>query len=132
MAAIEQRLGNVEDGLTTVQGRLETVENRLTTVEDRLTTVEGRLSGVEDRLTTVEGRLGTIEQDVSYLKGYIEHLATKAEVAEIKIAVSGTEIAMSEMKEELVTQLTWRMFGMIVGTFVVVASAVAVSQSVFN
>ncbi len=71
--------------------------------------------------------MATVEERLASVETYMEHVATRADVAEIKVA-------MTEMKEELMTQLTWRMFGMIVGMFVAVSSvaavAIAVSQTV--
>ena len=39
-------------------------------------------------MATVEERLASIEQDVSYLKGYVEHVATKADVVELRAEMS--------------------------------------------
>ena len=84
---------------------------------------------VEDRLATIEQDVSYLKQDVSYLKGYMEHVATKSDVNELRAE-------MADMKQELMTQLTWRMFGMIVGMFVSVSSvaavAIAVSQNIFD
>jgi hypothetical protein len=94
--------------------------------------------------------MATVEERLASVETYMEHVATKADVAEItvamaenkvamseiKVAMSESKVAMAEMKEELMTQLTWRMFGMVVGMFVATAStaavAVAVSQTVFD
>ena len=98
-------------------------------------------------MATVEERLTTIEQDVAYLKAQMEHVATKTDVAAIKTAMTEDvaviktamaedaaviKTAMAEMKSELMTELTWRTFGMVVGMFVAVASAVAVVQVVLG
>jgi hypothetical protein len=87
--------------------------------------------------------MATVEERLASVETYMEHVATKADVAEItvamseiKVAMAESKVAMAEMKEELMTQLTWRMFGMVVGMFVATAStaavAVAVSQTVFD
>jgi hypothetical protein len=80
--------------------------------------------------------MATVEERLASVETYMEHVATKADVAEITVAMAENKVAMAEMKEELMTQLTWRMFGMVVGMFVATAStaavAVAVSQTVFD
>ena len=79
-------------------------------------------------MTTMEERMLTVEQDVSYIKGSLEHLATKADLAEVK-----TDIARLDAKlEKSVSDLTWRMFGMVVGLMVGIASVVAVVQTIFD
>ena len=69
-------------------------------------------------MATMEQRMSAVEQDVSYIKGSLEHLATKSDLA--------------EMKSELMSEITWRMFGMVVGLMVGIASVVAVVQTVFE
>ena len=80
-------------------------------------------------MTTLEQRMTVVENKVSSIEATLEHLATKSDVAEIKVA-------MAEMKEELMTQLSWRMFGMVLGMFLTVSSvaavAIALAQTVFD
>ena len=69
-------------------------------------------------MTTMEGCTLTVEQEVSSIKVTLEHLATKSDLA--------------ELKADLMSELTWRMFGMVVGLMVGIASVVAVVQTVFD
>ncbi len=69
-------------------------------------------------MPTVEERLAAVEARLAGVESYMEHVATKADIA--------------EMKSDLMAELTWRTFGMVVGMFVAVASAVAVVQAVFD
>ncbi len=69
-------------------------------------------------MTIMEGRTSTVEQEVSSIKATLEHLATKSDLA--------------ELKADLMSELTWRMFGMVVGLMVGIASVVAVVQTVFD
>ena len=58
----------------------------------------------------------------------MEYLATKADLAEVK-----TDIAKLDAKlEKSVSDLTWRMFGMVVGLMVGIASIGTVIQAVFD
>ena len=65
-------------------------------------------------MATMEQRMSAVEQDVSSIKATLEHLATKADLAEVK-----TDIAKLDAKlEKSVSDLTWRMFVMVVGLMV--------------
>ena len=72
-------------------------------------------------MTTMEERMSTVEQEVSSIKATLEHLATKADIARLDAKL-----------EKSVSDLTWRMFGMVVGLMVGIASVVAVVQTVFD
>ena len=76
-------------------------------------------------MTTMEERVSTVEIDVNSIKATLEHLATKSDVANLEAKL---ESSISELKADL----TWRMFGMVVGLMVAVASVVAVVQTVFD
>ncbi|MXX92542.1 MAG: hypothetical protein F4Y63_03705 [Chloroflexi bacterium] len=76
-------------------------------------------------MVTMEERMSTVEQEVSSIKATLEHLATKSDVAKLEAKL---ESSISELKADL----TWRMFGMVVGLMVAVASVVAVVQTVFD
>ena len=65
--------------------------------------------------------MSTAEQEVSSIKATLEHLATKADIARLDAKL-----------EKSVSDLTWRMFGMVVGLMVGIASVVAVVQTVFD
>jgi hypothetical protein len=72
-------------------------------------------------MATMEQRMSTVEQDVSSIKATLEHLATKADIARLDAKL-----------EKSVSDLTWRMFGMVVGLMAGIASVVAVVQTVFD
>ena len=72
-------------------------------------------------MVTMEERMSTVEQEVSSIKATLEHLATKADIARLDAKL-----------EKSVSDLTWRMFGMVVGLMVGIASVVAVIQTVFD
>ncbi len=72
-------------------------------------------------MATMEERMSTVEQEVSSIKATLEHLATKADIARLDAKL-----------EKSVSDLTWRMFGMVVGLMVGIASVVAVVQTVFD
>ena len=72
-------------------------------------------------MATMEERMSTAEQEVSSIKATLEHLATKADIARLDANL-----------EKSVSDLTWRMFGMVVGLMVGIASVVAVVQTVFD
>ena len=72
-------------------------------------------------MVTMEERMSTVEQEVSSIKATLEHLATKADIARLDAKL-----------EKSVSDLTWRMFGMVVGLMVGIASVVAVVQTVFD
>lgn len=76
-------------------------------------------------MVTMEERMSTVEQEVSSIKATLEHLATKSDVAKLEAKL---ESSISELKADL----TWRMFGMVVGLMVAVASVVAVVQTIFD
>ena len=79
-------------------------------------------------MATMEQRMLTLEQGVSSIKATLGHLATKSDLAEVK-----TDIAKLDAKlEKSVSDLTWRMFGMVVGLMVAVGSIVAATQTIFN
>ena len=65
--------------------------------------------------------MSTVEQDVSSIQATLEHLATKADIAWLDAKL-----------EKSVSDLTWRMFGMVVGLMAGIASVVAVVQTVFD
>ena len=65
--------------------------------------------------------MSTVEQDVSSIQATLEHLATKADIARLDAKL-----------EKSVSDLTWRMFGMVVGLMAGIASVVAVVQTVFD
>ena len=69
----------------------------------------------------MEERMSTAEQEVSSIKATLEHLATKADIARLDAKL-----------EKSVSDLTWRMFGMVVGLMAGIASVVAVVQTVFD
>ena len=46
--------------------------------------------------------------------------------------MSRLKLTSPSLKADLMSQLTWRMFGMVVGLMVGIASLVAVVQSVFD
>ena len=62
--------------------------------------------------------MSTVEERLASVEASMEHVATKTDLA--------------ELKADLMSQLTWRMFGMVVGLMVGIASVVAVVQSVFD
>ncbi len=72
-------------------------------------------------MATMEERMSTAEQEVSSIKATLEHLATKADIARLDAKL-----------EKSVSDLTWRMFGMVVGLMAGIASVVAVVQTVFD
>ena len=72
-------------------------------------------------MATIEQRMSTVEQNVSSIKATLEHLATKADIARLDAKL-----------EKSVSDLTWRMFGMVVGLMAGIASVVAVVQTVFD
>ncbi len=72
-------------------------------------------------MVTMEERMSTVEQEVSSIKATLEHLATKADITRLDAKL-----------EKSVSDLTWRMFGMVVGLMVGIASVVAVVQTVFD
>lgn len=72
-------------------------------------------------MATMEERMSTVEQEVSSIKATLEHLATKADIA-----------GLDAKLEKSVSDLTWRMFGMVVGLVVGIASVVAVVQTIFD
>ena len=72
--------------------------------------------------------MSTVEQEVSSIKATLEHLATKADLAEVKSDIAELKASISDLKSDL----TWRMFGMVVGLMVGIASVIAVVQTVFD
>ncbi len=62
--------------------------------------------------------MATVEERLASVEAYMEHVATKSDLA--------------ELKADLMSELTWRMFGMVVGLMVGIASVVAVVQTVFD
>ena len=58
--------------------------------------------------------MSTVEERLASVEASMEHVATKTDLA--------------ELKADLMSQLTWRMFGMVVGLMV----GIAVVQSVFD
>ena len=72
-------------------------------------------------MATMEQRMSAVEQDVSSIKATLEHLATKADIARLDAKL-----------EKSVSDLTWRMFVMVVGLMAGIASVVAVVQTVFD
>ena len=72
--------------------------------------------------------MSTVENEVSSIKATLEHLATKADLADVK-----TDIAQLDAKlEKSVSDLTWRMLGMGIGLMVAFASVVAAAQTIFD
>ena len=69
-------------------------------------------------MATMEERMTRVEQEVSSINATIEHLATKSDLA--------------ELKSELIAELTWRMFGMVIGLMVGVASVMAAVQTIID
>lgn len=72
-------------------------------------------------MVTMEERMSTVEQEVSSIRATLEHLATKEDIARLDAKL-----------EKSVSDLTWRMFGMVVGLMVGIASIGAVIQTVFD
>ena len=76
----------------------------------------------------MEERVSTVEQEVSSIKATLEHLATKSDLAEVK-----TDIAKLNAKlEKSVSDLTWRMFGMLAGLMVAFGTLLAAAQTIFD
>ena len=83
-------------------------------------------------MVTMEERKSTVEQQVSSIKATLGHLATKADLAEVKTDIAQLDAKLEKSVSDLKSDLTWRMFGMVVGLMVAVASVVAVAQTVFD
>ncbi|MYA59039.1 MAG: hypothetical protein F4X40_00570 [Chloroflexi bacterium] len=69
-------------------------------------------------MATMEERMTRVEQEVRSINATLEHLATKSDLA--------------ELKAELIAELTWRMFGMVIALMVGVASVVAAVQTILD
>ena len=82
-------------------------------------------------MVTMEERMSTVEQEVSSSKATLEHLATKADLAEVKTDIAQLDAKLETSVSDLKSDLTWRMFGMGVGLMVAVASVVVV-QTIFD
>ena len=74
----------------------------------------------------------TVEQGVSSIKATLEHLATKADLADVKTDIAQLDAKLEKSVSDLKSELTWRMFGMMVGLMVAFASIVAVVQTIFD
>ena len=74
----------------------------------------------------------TVEQEVISIKATLEHIATKSDLAEVKTDIAKLDAKLEKSVSDLKSDLTWRMFGMVVGLMVAVASVVAVAQTVFD
>ncbi len=74
----------------------------------------------------------TVEQEVFSIKATLEHLATKSDLTEVKTDIAKLDAKLEKSVSDLKSDLTWRMFGMVVGLMVAVASVVAVAQTVFD
>ena len=79
-------------------------------------------------MTTLEQRVTVVEREVSAIKATLEHLATKADLAEVKSDIANLDAKI----EKSVSDLTWRMFGMVIGLMVGLASIGAVFQTFFE
>jgi hypothetical protein len=80
----------------------------------------------------MEERMLTVEQEVFSIKATLEHLATKSDLTEVKTDIAKLDAKLEKSVSDLKSDLTWRMFGMVVGLMVAVASVVAVAQTVFD
>ena len=83
-------------------------------------------------MVTMEERMSTVEQQGSSIKATLGHRATKADLAEVKTDIAQLDAKLEKSVSDLKSDLTWRMFGMVVGLMVAVASVVAVAQTVFD
>ena len=103
-------------------------------------------------MPTMEERMTRVEHDVAHIKATLEHVATKADLADFKTEVKAetaeikTDIAefkaesraesaelkasMADLKSEMMTELTWRMFGMAVGMVVAISAATGIAIAV--
>ncbi len=69
-------------------------------------------------MATIEQRTTTVEQEISSINATLEHVATKSDLA--------------ELKADLIAELKWRMFGMVIGLMVGVASVMAAVQTILD
>ena len=83
-------------------------------------------------MVTMEERMSTVEQEVSSIKATLEHLATKADLAEVKSDLARLDAKFDAKLEKTVSDLTWRMFGMMLGLMVAFGTLVAAAQTIFD
>lgn len=79
-------------------------------------------------MATVEERMSTVENEVSSIKATLEHLATKADLADVKTDISQLDAKL----EKSVSDLTWRMFSMGVCLMLAFALVVPVAQTLLD
>lgn len=65
--------------------------------------------------------MSTVEQEVSSIKATLEHLATKADIARLDSKL-----------EKSVSDLTWRMFGMLIGLLAAFGTLLVATQTIFD
>ncbi len=76
-------------------------------------------------MTTLEQRMTVVENKVSSIEATLEHLATKSDIAQLDAKLEKT---IADLKSDL----TWRMFGMVIGLMVGMASVAAAIQTFFD
>ena len=104
MEDVVGRLGAVETSVTKLDVRLGAVETSVTKLDVRVGAVETSVTKLDARLGAVESAVAEIRALVASIAAVLPHLATKADVKELRVEIAGLR---SEFYAREALQLKW-------------------------